>query len=67
MKSLLSPRDAADLRDLVLITLYELAEHFLSDHPHLNTDAAKTTLAAEIQNAIELEIQFMEHALEKAQ
>jgi hypothetical protein len=45
---------------------FELAEHFLSDHPHLNTEAAKTTLAAEIQDTIELEIQFMERSLEKA-
>ena len=45
---------------------FELAEHFLSDHPHLNTEAAKTTLACEIQDTIELEIQFMERSLEKA-
>lgn len=45
---------------------YELAAHFLSDEPDLNTEAARTTLAAEIQDTIELEIQFMRRAMEKA-
>ncbi len=45
---------------------YELAEHFLSDEPDLNTEAAKTTLAAEIQWTIECEIHFMRSMMEKA-
>lgn len=44
---------------------WELAEHFLQDEPGLNTEAAKTTLAAEIQQAIENEIEFMRHTMEK--
>lgn len=43
---------------------FELAEHFLSDDPALNTDAAKITLAQVIQQSIEQEIEFM-HGLEK--
>lgn len=38
---------------------FELAEAFLSDCPDINTDAAKVTLAAEIQQCIEDEIYFM--------
>ena len=45
---------------------YELAEYFLSDEPGLNTEAARTTLAAEIQYCIESEIQFMRRSMEKA-
>lgn len=45
---------------------YELAEHFLSDDPDLNTDAAKKTLAAEIQWTVECEIHFMRSMMEKA-
>jgi hypothetical protein len=44
---------------------YELAEHFLSDEPGLNTDAAKITLAREIQWAVECEIHFMRSKMEK--
>jgi hypothetical protein len=45
---------------------YELAATFLADEPGLNTEAAKTTLAAEIQWAIECELQFMRAMMEKA-
>lgn len=45
---------------------YELAEHFLADEPKLNTEAARTTLAAEIQYCIECEIEFMRRQMEKA-
>ena len=38
---------------------WDLAEQFLADEPLLNTMAAKTTLAAHIQEAIEDEIAFM--------
>jgi hypothetical protein len=38
---------------------YELAAAFLADEPCLNTDAAKLTLAVEIQQCIEDEIYFM--------
>jgi hypothetical protein len=38
---------------------WDLAERFLADEPLLNTEAAKTTLAAHIQEAIEDEIAFM--------
>lgn len=46
---------------------YELAADFLSDEPSLNTDAARLTLAIEIQQCIEREIDFMRNAMEKAQ
>jgi len=39
--------------------VYELAAQFLSDEPKLNTSAARTTLAATIQQAIEDELFFM--------
>lgn len=45
---------------------FELAELFLSDHSALNTDAAKITLALEIQQCIENEIEFMQSMMEKA-
>lgn len=45
---------------------YELAADFLADEPTLNTDAARITLAAEIQRAIEAEIDFMRNVMEKA-
>lgn len=45
---------------------YELAAYFLQDEPELNTEAARTTLAAEIQYCIECEIRFMRRAMEKA-
>lgn len=45
---------------------YELAEYFLQDEPSLNTEAAKTTLAAEIQQCIENEIEFMRSMMEPA-
>jgi hypothetical protein len=44
---------------------YELAEHFLQDEPGLNTEAAKITLAREIQWAVECEIHFMRSMMEK--
>lgn len=45
---------------------YELAKHFLSDEPSLNTFAARTTLARAIQQAVEDEIEFMRAMMEKA-
>ena len=39
---------------------HELAAIFLAEHPTLNTDAAKHSLALEIQQCIEDEIYFME-------
>lgn len=45
---------------------FELAEHFLSDEPALNTPAAQTTLAQAIQQAVEDEIEFMKAMMEKA-
>jgi hypothetical protein len=45
---------------------YELAAHFLSDEPDLNTEAAKATLAATIQEAVEDEILFMRAMMENA-
>ena len=45
---------------------YELAAAFLSDEPELDTEAARTTLAAEIQYCIESEISFMRRVMEKA-
>lgn len=42
---------------------YELAESFLSDEPGLNTDAARITLAIEIQQCIEREIDFMRNVM----
>jgi hypothetical protein len=44
----------------------ELAQHFLNDEPDLNTSAARTTLAQEIQQCIENEIEFMRSMMEKA-
>lgn len=38
---------------------YELAEYFLSEEADLNSDAAKMSLALEIQQCIEDEIWFM--------
>jgi hypothetical protein len=48
------------------IKCLELAEHFLRDEPDLNTAAARTTLACEIQECIEDEIFFMRQMMEKA-
>lgn len=45
---------------------HELAAHFLSDEPALNTEAARTTLAQTIQQAVEDEIEFMKAMMEKA-
>jgi hypothetical protein len=45
---------------------HDLAAHFLSDEPDLNTEAAKATLAAAIQQAVEDEIEFMRAMMEKA-
>lgn len=47
---------------------YELAAVFLSDphEPELNTEAARVTLACEIQQCIENEIEFMRSMMEKA-
>jgi hypothetical protein len=38
---------------------YELAALFLSDEPELNTEAARITMAQQIQQTIEDEIDFM--------
>jgi hypothetical protein len=38
---------------------YDLAAAFLADEADLNTEAARVTLAAEIQQRIEDEIHFM--------
>lgn len=46
--------------------VYDLAAHFLQDEPELNTEAARTTLAAEIQYCIESELKFMRQVMEKA-
>lgn len=45
---------------------FELAKAFLADEPALNTDAARTTLAQAIQQAVEDEIEFMRAMMEKA-
>ena len=45
---------------------HELAEYFLSDESKLNTEAARDTLAAIIQQAIEDEIAFMRLMMESA-
>ncbi|MCK1459200.1 hypothetical protein IVB34_12625 [Bradyrhizobium sp. 2] len=45
---------------------YELAAAFLKDEPDLNTEAARITLAAEIQEAIEAELFFMRSQLKAA-
>ncbi|MCK1459134.1 hypothetical protein IVB34_12285 [Bradyrhizobium sp. 2] len=44
---------------------YELAAAF-KDEPDLNTEAARITLAAEIQEAIEAELFFMRSQLKAA-
>lgn len=44
---------------------YALAERFLADEPALNTEAARITLAAHIQESIEGEIQFMRRHLDQ--
>lgn len=46
---------------------FDLAEAFLSDEPQLNTEAARVTLAIEIQQCIENEIEFMRSMMEKAE
>lgn len=46
--------------------VYQLAALFLSDEPGLSTEAARTTLAVEIQRCIETEISFMRAMMEKA-
>jgi hypothetical protein len=46
--------------------VYELAVAFLSDEPALDTPAARYTLAVQIQQAIEDEIEFMRHMMEPA-
>jgi hypothetical protein len=45
---------------------YDLAAAFLDDEPELNTEAARITLAAEIQESIEAEIFFMRSQLKAA-
>lgn len=45
--------------------VYDLAAHFLQDEPKLNTEAARVTLAAAIQQTIEDEILFMRMELDK--
>lgn len=42
---------------------YNLAAVFLADEPELNTEAARVTLAAEIQESIEAELFFMRSQL----
>ena len=44
---------------------FDLAAAFLADHPCLNSDAAKVTLAQAIQEAIEYELVFMRKVGEK--
>jgi hypothetical protein len=44
---------------------YDLAAHFLQDEPKLNTDAARVTLAAAIQQTVEDELLFMRMEMEK--
>lgn len=43
---------------------FELAAAFLADEPKLNTEAARVTLAIEIQQCIEGEIEFMRSMME---
>lgn len=43
--------------------VYDLASQFLADEPDLDTPAARTTLAAIIQEAIENEISFMKDTM----
>ena len=45
---------------------HDLAAAFLADEPDLNTEAAKVTLALEIQQCIEDELYFMRAMMEKA-
>lgn len=45
---------------------YDLAALFLSDEGALNTEAARTTLAQAIQQAVQDEIGFMKSMMEKA-
>jgi hypothetical protein len=45
---------------------HDLAAHFLSDEPALDTEAARTTLAQAIQQAVQDEIEFMRAMMEKA-
>jgi hypothetical protein len=47
-------------------TCYQLAAHFLDDYPSLDTEAARTTLAAAIQQCIEDELRFMRSVMEDA-
>ena len=44
---------------------FDLAAAFLLDHPCLNSEAAKVTLAQAIQEAIEYELVFMRKVGEK--
>jgi hypothetical protein len=44
---------------------YMLAAHFLSDHSEINTEAARITLAREIQMCVEDEITFMRLMIRK--
>jgi hypothetical protein len=46
--------------------VFELAALFLSDEPDLNTEAARISLAIEIQQCVENEIEFMKSMMEKA-
>lgn len=45
---------------------YDLAAIFLSNETELNTEAARVTLAIEIQRSIEDEIEFMRSMMEKS-
>jgi uncharacterized protein YneF (UPF0154 family) len=45
---------------------YELASVFLADNPGINSEAARVTMAQQIQQTIEDEIEFMHAMAEKA-
>lgn len=47
--------------------VFDLASQFLEDHPGINTEAARITLAQAIQLAIDEELEFMrEQLMERA-
>ena len=45
---------------------YELAAHFLFDHPKINTESNRLKLASLIQSFTEVEVEFMRAQMEKA-
>lgn len=47
--------------------VYELAAHFLFDHPKMNTESNRLKLASLMQSFIEVEIEFMRSQMEKSQ